>query len=194
MHNPVRLGLLHHLPTWQNFASFDWLIGHHSLQEHSATAAGNRAARADGPASEAVADLHYRCLHGVAHVFKAVAAAAEEAGRLRHEQVTLSDRVAALLSDLASKLLEAEACVDEAAQLEGHMAGKGRGRAPTPGARAGAEEEQEQQGEQALKLKLMINALLQKVRDGGGGEGRVQVCMLVNRPDRCVHIRHCSAG
>ena len=67
-------------------------------------------------------------------------------------QVNVSDKVAGLMSDLAGKLLEAEASVDEATQLERCIGSLGP-----------AEGGDEQQDKQSLKSKLMINALMQKV-------------------------------
>eukprot|EP00198_Chlamydomonas_reinhardtii_P001011 XP_001690346.1 predicted protein [Chlamydomonas reinhardtii] len=92
------------------------------------------------------AELRYRCLQGSIHALAVVAAAAERACDARRRQVHLSDQAAGLVSDLAAKILEAEANADEAAGLEASVHS------------AGGDEEDEE----VLKTKLMVNALLQK--------------------------------
>ncbi|GLI64051.1 hypothetical protein VaNZ11_007215 [Volvox africanus] len=94
------------------------------------------------------AELRYRCLRGSLKVLEAIAAAAEQASEARCRQVDLSDQAAALVSDLAAKILEAEACANEAASLEAAVR-----------ANAALLDEDD---EENVKVKLMLNALLQK--------------------------------
>jgi hypothetical protein len=68
-----------------------------------------------------------------------------------HIQVNVSDKVAGLMSDLAEKLLEAEASVNEATQMARSIDCMGHG------GDAG-------QDAHSLKTKLMVNALMHKVR------------------------------
>ncbi len=96
------------------------------------------------------AELRYRCLRGSLPLLKAIAAAAERASEARCRQVDLSDQAAVLVSDLAAKILEAEACANEAAGLEAAVQ-----------LNAALLDEDD---EENLKAKLMLNALLQKVR------------------------------
>ncbi|GIL45689.1 hypothetical protein Vafri_2880 [Volvox africanus] len=94
------------------------------------------------------AELRYRCLRGSLKVLETIAAAAEQASEARCRQVDLSDQAAALVSDLAAKILEAEACANEAASLEAAVR-----------ANAALLDEDD---EENVKVKLMLNALLQK--------------------------------
>ncbi|KAG2448874.1 hypothetical protein HYH02_006223 [Chlamydomonas schloesseri] len=104
------------------------------------------------------AELRFRCLQGSINALAVVAAAAERACDARRRQVHLSDQAAGLVSDLAAKILEAEANADEAAGLE----------ASVPS--AGGDEEDEE----VLKTKLMINALLQKAETYRGEAAALQ--------------------
>ncbi|GIL65610.1 hypothetical protein Vafri_19197 [Volvox africanus] len=94
------------------------------------------------------AELRYRCLHGSLTALETIAAAAERASEARCWQVDLSDQAAVLVSDLAAKILEAEACANEAASLEASVR-----------ANAALLDEDD---EENVKVKLMLNALLQK--------------------------------
>ncbi|KAG2432851.1 hypothetical protein HXX76_008584 [Chlamydomonas incerta] len=104
------------------------------------------------------AELRYRCLQGSISALAVVAAAAERACDARRRQVHLSDQAAGLVSDLAAKILEAEANADEAAGLEASVRA------------AGGDEEDEEM----LKTKLMVNALLQKAETYRGEAAALQ--------------------
>ncbi|PNH07976.1 hypothetical protein TSOC_005507 [Tetrabaena socialis] len=91
-------------------------------------------------------ELRHRCLRGSIAALQAIGTAAQRASEARQDQVSLSDQAAALVSDLAAKILEAEANADEAAKLEAAMRG------------AAVDEDDEEN----FKAKLMVNALLQQ--------------------------------
>lgn len=95
------------------------------------------------------AELRYRCLRGSLSILETVAASAGRASEARCRQVDLSDQAAVLVSDLAAKILEAEACANEAASLEANV----RTNAAI----------MDEDDEEYVKIKLMLNALLQKV-------------------------------
>ncbi len=97
------------------------------------------------------AELHHRCLRNSLPTLEAIAAAAEQAAGSRVQQVELADQAAALVNDLADKILEAEANAEEAGKLE---------------AAARAAGTLDEDDEEVLKTKLMVNALLQRVRFG----------------------------
>ncbi|GLC41228.1 hypothetical protein PLESTM_001169000 [Pleodorina starrii] len=94
------------------------------------------------------AELRYRCLRGSQAVLEAIAAEAERASEARCLQVDLSDQAAVLVANLAAKILEAEACANEAASLDAVVR-----------ANAAVLDEDD---EENLKAKLMLNALLQR--------------------------------
>nr|BCL66264.1 hypothetical protein [Volvox reticuliferus] len=126
--------------------------GKHELQEKSLRALGGGTALGTEPKTASLqlqpAELRYRCLRASLAVLETIAAAAERASEARCRQVDLSDQAAVLVSDLAAKILEAEACANEAASLEAAVR-----------ANAALLDEDD---EENIKVKLMLNALLQK--------------------------------
>lgn len=96
------------------------------------------------------AELHHRCLRHSLPTLQAIAAVAEQAAGSRLQQVELADQAAALVNDLADKILEAEANAEEAGKLEAAARAAGLGTL-------------DEDDEELLKTKLMVNALLQRV-------------------------------
>ncbi|GIL71980.1 hypothetical protein Vretifemale_2385 [Volvox reticuliferus] len=120
------------------------------------------------------AELRYRCLRGSMKVLETIAAAAEHASEARCRQVELSDQAAALVSDLAAKILEAEACANEAASLEAAVR-----------ANAALLDEDD---EENVKVKLMLNALLQKA------ESYRNEALLLQGRIKELEEQECAAG
>ncbi|GFR40075.1 hypothetical protein Agub_g619 [Astrephomene gubernaculifera] len=117
---------------------------------HTATTSSMATTAPSFPASWQLhqAELRHRCLRGSILVLQAIAEAAKRACEARRRQVELSDQAASLVSDLAAKILEAEANADEAAGVEAAVR------------RSGVALDEDD--EESLKAKLMINALLQQ--------------------------------
>ncbi|KAG2501134.1 hypothetical protein HYH03_000952 [Edaphochlamys debaryana] len=143
-------------------ASFGPASSRQSVQEATSRTGDSQAAGEPDAGTSHVqhAELRYRCLRGSLAALQAIAAAAECTCDARCRQVRLSDQAAILVSDLAAKILEAEANADEAAQLESRMRTSG-----------GVVDEE---SEENLKAKLMVNALLQQAETYRGEAAALQ--------------------